>query len=187
MDRSQGSAAQLREAGVASWQQLTDRYTPFIRGWVRRHGVPAQDIDDLVQDVFLVVVRKLPEFRSQAQCVAFVGWLRAITANCVRQFWRSRRKHPSAPGGPDFQDLVAQQADPDDRLSQRWLEESRRHMIDRLFSRVRPRFNTLTMRAFQQVTLGDQRPADVARELGMTANAVCIAKSRVLSCLRAEV
>jgi RNA polymerase sigma-70 factor (ECF subfamily) len=51
---------------------------------------------------------------------------------------------------------------------------------------IRPRFEAKTWQAFQRVAL-DAVPVDkVASELGMTANAVFIAKSRVVHMLRQE-
>src|SRR4051794_36060974 len=77
-------------ADAASWQQFIDIYTPLIRDWLRRHGVPPTDAEDLTQEVFGVVVRQLPRFRDNQRSGAFRTWLRAITTNCLRRSWRSR-------------------------------------------------------------------------------------------------
>src|SRR5690242_15110223 len=85
-----------------SWQRLVDLYTPLIRGWLRRHAALDQDADDVVQEVLAVVVRKLPQFRRGERPGAFRRWLRSITVNCLRDFWRSQRTRPRATGDSDF-------------------------------------------------------------------------------------
>src|SRR5215831_187155 len=39
-----------------SWQRLVDLYTPLLRDWLRRAALQPQDADDLIQDVFGVLV-----------------------------------------------------------------------------------------------------------------------------------
>jgi RNA polymerase sigma-70 factor, ECF subfamily len=169
-----------------SWRRLVDLYTPLIRGWLHGHGLPAQEADDLVQEVLAVVVRRLPDFHRHEQTGSFRRWLRTITVNCVRDFWRARRGRPQAPGGGGFLEAVEQLADPDSELSRRWDEEHDRHVTQRLLDMIRPQFAPSTWQAFQRVALESAPPDQVAAELGLSVNAVFIAKSRVLSRLRQE-
>ena len=53
-------------------------------------------------------------------------------------------------------------------------------------SLVRDQFEERTWRAFWRVAVEDRSPSEVAEELGITANAVRQAKSRVLRRLREE-
>src|SRR4051812_50050746 len=85
-------------ADAASWQQFLTIYTPLIRGWLRRHGVPPADAEDLTQEVLGVVVRKLPGFRHNQRGGAFRTWLRAITTNCLRRAWRARPRGATGRG-----------------------------------------------------------------------------------------
>jgi RNA polymerase sigma-70 factor (ECF subfamily) len=168
------------------WQRLVELYTPLIRGWLHRHGLPPQEADDVVQEVLAVVVRRLPDFRRQPRAGAFRRWLRTITVNCLRDFWRGRRGRPVAAGGSDFVQMLDELADPASGLSREWDREHDRHVTARLLEMIRPHFEATTWRAFQRVALEGASPDDVAAELGLTVNAVFIAKSRVLSRLRQE-
>ncbi|MSQ93854.1 MAG: sigma-70 family RNA polymerase sigma factor [Gemmataceae bacterium] len=170
----------------ASWQRMVDIYTPLIRGWLRRYTVLNQDIDDLVQEVLAVVVRKLHEFERQPRIGAFRRWLRTITVNCLRNFWRAQRYQPKAGGNAGFGDVLDQLEDPESDLSRLWDKEHDDRVIQRLLELIRPYFEAKTWQAFTGVAL-QGRPVDqVAAELGMSANAVFIAKSRVLHQLRRE-
>src|SRR5262245_93828 len=139
-------------ADPRSWQRLVHLYTPLIRGWLRRHGVQEQDADDLVQEVLLAVVRELPRFHYDRARGSFRGWLRVVTANRLRAFWRARRR-PGA-GGPDDLALVLEELeDPASRLSRAWDDEHDRHVFARLLELIEPEFEPATWRAFRRVAL----------------------------------
>src|SRR5262245_20693097 len=91
-----------------SWQRLVELYTPLIRDWLRRHATLDQDTDDLVQEVLTVVLRKLPEFRREPRTGAFRRWLRSITVNCLRDYWRSRRARSTPTGDRVFLESLDQ-------------------------------------------------------------------------------
>lgn len=62
----------------------------FVWRCARRLGVPGAGLDDVVQDVFLVVARRLAEFRREASAKT---WLFAITLRVVREHRRSTFRH----------------------------------------------------------------------------------------------
>ena len=166
------------------WQRLFELYAPLIRGWLRRHAAVEDDCEDLVQEVFTVVVRKLPEFRREPRPGAFRRWLQTVTVNCLREAWRSRWLRPAATGDSRFQAMLDQLQDPHSGLSRLWEEEHNRHVLQRLLEMIRPQFEPRTWQAFQRVALDGAPPNQVAEELKITVNAVFIAKSRVLTQLR---
>jgi RNA polymerase sigma-70 factor (ECF subfamily) len=172
----------LRTQGDADlWRRLAALYEPLLRGWLGRQGVQDADQDDLVQEVLLVLARELPGFRHNGRAGAFRAWLRTILVHRLRDFWRSRQRRPASPA-----EALDQLADPASELSRRWDEEHDRHLARQLLRELEPRFAQTTWQAFRRVVL-DEVPTDVvAAELGITPNAVCIAKSRVLSRLRQE-
>src|ERR1700686_20125 len=167
-----------------AWQHMVDLYSPLIRNWLRRYALPDQEVDDLVQDVLAVVVRKLPEFQKRPQIGAFRRWLRTITVYCLRDFWRSQRFVPKTAGDGDFGGILDQLADSESDLSKIWDREHDEHITRRLLEMIRPRFEDKTWQAFQRVALEGVSVDQVAKELGMSVNAVFIAKSRVMHLLR---
>src|SRR5579871_718330 len=56
-----------------------------VARWARALGAPPADLADLVQDVFVVVHRRLPDFDGEN----LVAWLYRITAHQVRDYRRS--------------------------------------------------------------------------------------------------
>jgi RNA polymerase sigma-70 factor (ECF subfamily) len=57
-----------------------------VMRWIRALGAPASDQDDLLQEVFVVVYRRLRDFDGRN----LAGWLYRITAHQVRDFRRLR-------------------------------------------------------------------------------------------------
>ena len=169
-----------------AWGRLTELYSPLIRNWLGRHQVSPSDAEDLVQDVLLIVVRRFPEFEHSRRTGAFRAWLRTITVNCCRDHWRRKRIRPITPGGGDFDGYLDQIADSANPLSKEWDREHDLFITRRLMELIRTDFEANTWEAFRRVTLAGEPASAVAADLGMTANAVFIAKSRVLSRLRQE-
>jgi RNA polymerase sigma-70 factor (ECF subfamily) len=81
------------------------------------------------------------------------------------------------PGGEDG---------PAAELTRQWDQEHDRLVMARLMELIRPEFTESTWAAFRRYALEGVSAADAARELGLTVNAVCVAKSRVLRRLREE-
>jgi RNA polymerase sigma-70 factor (ECF subfamily) len=171
---------------AADWERFVAVYTPLIQGWLRRYAVAAEDVDDLVQEVLAVVFRDLPGFRHNERRGAFRCWLRTITINRLRAFWKSRRAHPQAGRDADVERQLAELTDPNSGLSREWDREHDQHVLRRLLELIEPEFSPATWQAFRRLTLEGCRPAEVAQELGMTVNAVVLARSRVLRRLRRE-
>lgn len=59
-----------------------------VSRWAERLAGPGVDLEDVVHDVFLVVQRRLPEFRGDAKLTT---WLYEITIRVVHQRRRSAR------------------------------------------------------------------------------------------------
>lgn len=166
------------------WRRLVEMYDPLIRAWLRRQGVDPHDADDVAQEVFAVVVRRLPEFQRRPQTGAFRSWLKTITIHCLSDYWRSPRSRRTATGGSEWQQSLQELADPESALSHQWNAEHDRHVSEHLLRMVEQTFEPNTWSAFKRLTLDGLPAAQVAAELGTTINAVYIAKSRVLAKLR---
>jgi RNA polymerase sigma-70 factor (ECF subfamily) len=163
-----------------------DLYTPLIQGWLRRYDVRPEDAEDLTQEVLSVVVRELPRFEHDRRRGAFRCWLRTITIHRLRGFWRASRTRPAATGDRAVDEQLRQLEDPDSHLSRLWDEEHDQFVLRRLLELIEPDFTPSWWQAFRRVALGGERAAAVAADLGMTVNAVLLAKSRVLRRLREE-
>ena len=69
---------------VHSFQAIYDVYYTEVARWIRALGGPSADQDDLIQEVFVVVYRRLHDFDGRN----LAGWLYRITAHQVRDYRR---------------------------------------------------------------------------------------------------
>ncbi len=69
-------------------------------------------------------------------------------------------------------------------MSRAWNHEYGRHVVQGLLVRLEPHFQENTLLAFRKTALQEMAAADVATELGMTRNAVIVARCVVLGKLR---
>ncbi len=76
--------AAAREGDRAAFGRLYDRFARMVHG-ILLGRVPAVEVDDLVQDVFLLALRRLYTLRDTA---AFGGWLAAIARNRATDYHR---------------------------------------------------------------------------------------------------
>ncbi len=84
----QANVDAARRGDRAAFASLHEQYAPRVHGMLLAR-VGLNDADDLVQEVFLHAMRKLPTLRDGA---AFGPWLATITRNFAIQFLRDRRR-----------------------------------------------------------------------------------------------
>jgi RNA polymerase sigma-70 factor (ECF subfamily) len=167
------------------WRRLDDLYRPLLRAWVARAGVAASDVDDLVQDVLFVVVRRIAGFEWRGKG-AFRAWLRTILANRVGDYFSKQKYLPTATGDSDFLRRLDELESPDSALTRLWDREHDEHVAESLMQRVRGDFEPATWQAFRRHVTKGEPAAQVAEALGLSLNSVLLAKSRVLKRLRQE-
>jgi RNA polymerase sigma-70 factor, ECF subfamily len=176
-----------QSADDSAWGKFVDMYTPLLLKWSKRVGLRDTEISDLVQDIFAILVVKLPDFEYDPQR-SFRAWLKTVLLNCWRKRQRKRqpevRQPRGAPGEAERDDLAeAAVADPVAEFEE---EEYRRYLVQRALSLMQVEFAPATWRACWEFVVHDRPAAEVAAELGISVNAVYLAKSRVLRRLRAE-
>jgi RNA polymerase sigma-70 factor (ECF subfamily) len=167
------------------WRRLHDLYRPLLRAWMARAGVPASDVDELMQDVLLVVFHEVAGFERRRQG-AFRAWLRTILANRMRDYFRGGKYRPTATGDSDFLRRLDDLESPDSALSRLWDDEHNKHVVAKLMQLVEVDFKPETWQAFRRHALEDEPAQEVAKALGLSLNAVLLAKSHVLKRLRQE-
>jgi RNA polymerase sigma-70 factor (ECF subfamily) len=171
---------QLRlDRGQDAWARFVRLYTPLMFFWARKLGMREADAADLVQDVFTILVQKLPTFEYD-QVKGFRNWLRTILLNR----WRNllRKKAGERATGPAGLSDVADSEDPEAVVE----AEYRQYLLNNALDLMKSEFPHKTWKAcWEHVVMG--RPAaEVAAELGIVPGAVYVAKSRVLARVRQE-
>jgi RNA polymerase sigma-70 factor (ECF subfamily) len=161
-----------------AWPRFVRLYTPLLYSWARRLGLPAADAADLVQDVLLVLVQKLPEFSYDPR-KSFRGWLRTIALNKYRERCRRPTTLPLEANG-------AGEPTTDDGAAAFEEAEYHRHLVQSALKVMHAEFEPATLTACWEFVVSGRPAAQVAAELGVSVDVVYGAKSRVLRPLRQE-
>lgn len=172
--------ARVRHLGDAdAWGRFVRLYSPVLHGWACHMGLSHDDAVDLVQDVFAILVQKLPEFDYDSE-KRFRGWLWTIT----KRRWVERQRKAVLPleVGRD-PDEIADSAELRDSLEER---EFRAHLLRHLVPSLRGNFQESTWRAFWKHVVEGKPVAEVAAEEGLSIASVYKAKLRVTAHLNKE-
>ena len=170
--------ATCMEATARAWSRFVNLYTPLLFHWGRRLGLPEQEVGDLVQDVFTVLVVQMPGFQYEPGG-SFRGWLWRVTLNK----WRDRRKNKAEQQAPEgaLEGLT-------NREDSCALDEAeyRAWVVGRALRLMQAEFSPATWKACWEHVVCDRSAVEVAAELGISPGSVYVAKSRVLFRLRQE-
>src|SRR4051794_25823780 len=107
----------------AAWARFVDLYTPLLHYWARRTGLQSHDAHDLVQDIFLTLLGKLPEFIYDPG-KSFRAWLRPVAQNRWRNRLRDQEQLPRSDQPGVLEEQVVS-----DPLEEFWEKEYRQHLI----------------------------------------------------------
>jgi len=169
---------QLRHSpDEAAWARFVHLYSPLLFGWARQAGLDEGDAGDLVQDVFVILLKELPHFEHDPDH-SFRAWLKTVVLNRWRNQIKRQAGAPAHPGDAFLVDVPA----PDDSLFEE--QEYRRQLLRRALELLHHEFQPATWKAFHEHGMNGRPAAEVAAELGTTVGAVYAAKCRVLGRLR---
>ena len=175
-----------RRPDDADWRRLVALYTPLLHAWLGRHGLSA-------------VRPRRPDAGGPRRRRAEIAGVPAQPPR--RRFPRLAADDHRPLSAP----LLAREAIPGDGAGRRrlrgvpwaagrsrkwtereWDREHNQRLLRRLLELVEPEFQAKTWQAFRLLVLERRSAAEAAAELGLTVNAVLIAKSRVLQRMRQE-
>jgi RNA polymerase sigma-70 factor, ECF subfamily len=145
-----------------AFRALYDAQAAFVYRNLRRLGVPASDIEDKQQEVFVIAHRKLGEFVDLGHGPR--AWLFQIVLRVASEARRHRRRHPIDPDGGAAQE--AQSVEPSQTASL-----ARRQALDLLDRALRAielgRRAVLVLHEIEQMTA-----PEIARVLDIPLNTV---------------
>jgi RNA polymerase sigma-70 factor (ECF subfamily) len=162
-----------------AWERFVSLYTPLLVIWARRQGLQDADAEDLVQEVLLKLLRELPAYERRGG-ESFRGWLFRVTVNQCHDY-RRRKATRALPGADGLSRASDHQPASDLEAA-----EYQRLLVLRGLDLIRADFGEATWAAFYQVMVEGRPVPEVAAALNISANAVYLARHRVLTRLRQE-
>jgi RNA polymerase sigma-70 factor (ECF subfamily) len=110
------------------FEEVYRTFFNHVRNWTCTMGAPPAEREDLVQDVFLIVHRRLPDFDG----TNIAGWLYRITRHRVRDFRRLRWFQLCRRSGPAVELLASLARGPEIELE----SKQQKAMLSDLLSKL---------------------------------------------------
>lgn len=161
-----------------SWNEFVALYEPLLLAYVRKQGLVGQDAHDVVQNVFVALLRSLARFEPAR--ARFRTWLYCIAQNALVDFWRKERTIRKAEKARRQSPPPAPEPDPE------WDTLHHRRILQFATEQVRADTAAKTWACFEEHVLKGRPGAEVGPQLGLSANNVYVNASRVLARIRAR-
>lgn len=87
-----------RQGDSLAWEQIWKTYSNRVYRQILRCDLPPATAEELTVDVFDKVWRNLHQFSRQQNSESLGAWINCITANSVRDYFRSLQRIPTPAG-----------------------------------------------------------------------------------------
>jgi RNA polymerase sigma factor (sigma-70 family) len=176
------------------WREFFDKYWRLIYNVARKTGLADAEAQDVVQNTFIYLARRMPNFHYDRTRGSFKSWLRVVTRSRIHVYLRSEKAGRRLvcdllPDGLG-QSPEAIEAVPDpaaDALDETWQREWEDNLVQNAFRRLRCKVSSQQLLIFRTAVLEDLPLSQVARKLGVNVAQVYLARHRVGRLFKAEV
>jgi len=166
--------------GRRGWRRFCDVIACYVAHYARRAGIPAQDGEDLAQEVCIRIARGLGSYRGERTGDHLHRWVRAIVRNQVADYFRTRERRRRVEAADAAQCMLAQVADARGETVDSSEETAeRKRILYRAMGIVRALVEPRSWEAFCAVVLERREPREVAAQLALTPHALRQAIYRV--------
>ena len=181
----------------AACAEFVARYTPMVRAIAQGRNFQSADVDDVAQEVMAAAVNALRLHRYDRDRGKFKAWLKGVVYHKINDV--RRRQAKQAGRRPDLkadsqaepvshgsvpEDLIDPSPTPDEQFQADFEAAWRQVALEEALDEIRHEVEPSTFQAFDLCVREDMPVREVAKLLGLTRNAVYVAKSRILKRLR---
>ncbi|HKI37079.1 MAG TPA: sigma-70 family RNA polymerase sigma factor [Gemmataceae bacterium] len=166
-----------------AWAEFVQLYAPLVYGYARKQGLQDAGAADLSQDVFHAVASAIGRLDYDPARGSFRNWLFTVVRRKLLNWQATRRNRAQGSGDAATHQLLEQCPAPEPQEAE-WEAEWQRRLYDWACVRVRREVTDATWQAFWRTAVDGQPVKQVAADLGISAGAVYIARSRILARLK---
>ncbi len=154
-----------------AWKELVERYSRLVYSIPLHYRLSAADADDVFQNVFLIVHRRLRTLKDHG---LLAPWLITVTHREAQRL--CKRSHSET----ELDDAMSDGADPPQDLVERW---ERQHLVRQALAQMEPRCREILTALFL-----DSDPTsyeNLAARLGVTVGSIGPTRARCFRKLQA--
>jgi RNA polymerase sigma factor (sigma-70 family) len=167
--------ARVTDGDQGAWNELIERYSPLVWSICLRYQLDRQEIDDVGQSVWLLLVEHIVSLREPA---ALPGWLATTTKHeCLKVLRVARRRELEALPSADHMPYEP----PDTMIEQEVIRAERDAALRMAFAELPPNCHDLL-----SMLISDPPPgyAQVSARLGIPMGSIGPTRARCLDRLR---
>ncbi len=166
----------IKDGDQVSWEEFFRIYRRLI--WVCGDDfqLTPHERQELIQLVMIEVFKSQPNFNYDRSKGRFRDYLRKII---MRQALKLRRKRTPL-GAVEVEELETGE----EEFEGKWQDEWRTHVLAEAMELLKRKMEPVTFQIFEMYALREMPAAEVALQVGVSANTVYIAKSRGAAILR---
>jgi RNA polymerase sigma factor (sigma-70 family) len=168
-------------ANAALWAEFDGRYRPVLFGFARRQGLDDQDAREAAQDTLVGFAMEYRAGRYDSDRGRLRQWLFALARTRIAGIKRRADRDRHQRGESVLEGLACE-----DRQLAEWEAQWRHALLRTAMQQLRThsRMDARTLAAFEAVAIEGLPAEVVAREHGLSLDAVYAAKSRALQRLQ---
>lgn len=177
---SRSLLAALPDAGNSqAWSEFDRRYGDVVRAFCLDKGLQLADAEDVTQQVFVAVSRRMHEFQYKPEEARFRSWLATVALRAIWKLWGQQRKSQQI-SLEDVQKLLQP-------IEQDWLSDYSGPLLNAAAKQIRVEFSAEEWQVFERSSLEDTPYTEIAAELSRSMSWVYQAKSRILKRLKQQI
>lgn len=161
-----------------AWAQFYELYGPLLYRYARARGLGRDDAEDIRSKCYEAIVRQINAFDYEKSRGGFKAWLRTLVNRRVTDLLRKRREPQAASAA--LRRIPEAGPTPEEAWERQWKRQHLRYCLDQIKGRV----SLENFEAFRLHVLEDRTVEEVSDQLGINANRVHKAKSRILKLVR---
>lgn len=165
-----------------AWSQLVHLYGPLVQKWCRQFGLQDEDVADVFQETFRTVSKHIDSFVPGRSVASFRSWLKTIVRTRTMDHFRAKKRQVPGTGGTDALGQMASVPDPISDEEEAESEDA--IVVQRAMELIKPEFDPRNWAAFEEVALKGASAVEVAKRLGVEAQAIRQANYRIRRRLR---
>ncbi len=168
-----------------AWREFVERYGSRVYQWCLNRKLQASDAEDVTQDVLLKLARHFKEFEYDPS-LSFRGWLRTVTENAIKDFFKSQSTKEKCTGGSTMHGLMLEEPARTE-LTEYLAEAFDLEILDEAKSRVRQRVNEKRWLSWDLLSNHAMSGKEVAEQLGTSVGVAYANKNQVQKLIKEEI
>jgi RNA polymerase sigma-70 factor, ECF subfamily len=166
-----------------AWDRFVTRYRPLILKFAQRLGLDKADAEDIGQETMLAFLQEYREGRYNCQAGRLRNWLFTIARCRVVDLKRKKVWEVVVQDKTQSAGLLTRVESPDE-MERVWEQEWQKAVLRACLEEAAKEVTPQTLAIFDLYVGKNWKPEKVALQLGVSVNAVYIAKNRIMSQVR---